>query len=286
MKKIISAFLFAVMAVSVSVWAYADEAEYDCKNYSNFFDEKEYAEVIRDLMGDHIAEEAAILEADDAVDDVKATAYKVHTSYATRLFEKLSEGKSVSELVDDEYYWLIPGNNSFAYVEKREEDRWETTGSAFAPADADDTVNTAIESLDLTDQSEIVDIRCVYMPEYHSYFVFVTLSDKTYVIPYSTRPDFSGLENGALYSSAEAETILKQNYGDVYAEEDPNADLAALPAGGVGNVTRDMADEVTVTAISRKEVPLLTIVIVGALLIAGGITLAVLIWNKKSKYKQ
>ncbi len=280
MKKIISLISASVMALIVSVCAYADgTAKFDCKNYSGFYDENEFAEITRDLRGDCIAEEAV--------------AYKVYTSNVPWFFEKLSEGASVSELVEDEYHWLLPRNNSVAYVEKGEDNKWEAVGSATAPTDDDtiksnivrfDEVNSAINSLG--EPSEAKDIRCVNLPEYHSYFVLVTLSDAIYVVPYSTRPDFTGLENGALYSSDEAMTILKQNMGEVYAEDNPTADPLATPAGGVGYKTLDTADKITASAISRSEVPLLPLVLICAAAIAGGITAAVLIWNRKSKHKR
>lgn len=290
MKKIVSTLLAVAMALNFSVCAFADGAEFDCASYSSLYDADEFAEVTNDLRGDHIAEEAVAF---NAYNGSEGSAYKVYTSNASWFFEKLSEGVSVSELVDDEYHWLLPRNNSVAYVRKGEDNKWEAVGSATAPTDDDtiksnivrfDEVNAAINSLE--EQSEAKDIRCVNLPEYHSYFVFVTLSDAIYVVPYSTRPDFTGLENGALYTSDEAMAILKQNMGEVYTEGDPNADPMAIPAGGVGYKTLDTADKITASEISRKEAPLLPLVLICAAAIAGGITAAVLIWNRKSKHKQ
>lgn len=54
MKKIIAAFLSAVLSMPLMAYCYAETApETDCRDYVGIFDSDEFAEVISDTNGDY-----------------------------------------------------------------------------------------------------------------------------------------------------------------------------------------------------------------------------------------
>lgn len=303
MKKIISIFLAAALTAAVSVRGYADDmSEFDCKSYSGLFDADEFSEVVKQTSGDYYINEIKSIEpqpltANGVSDGSEPDAYKIYYITSADFFGKLSEGAKVLELLPESYSWIIPGESTVAKVIADEEKGWRTVGyKTISHRDPDDVVksdvvkfdevNSAVERIRLNDPSEITDVVCVNYVGVFTNFVCITLADKTYLIPFGSRPDFTGLENGALYTPDEAETILKQNMPDVFVEADPNADPLEMRYGGGGIEMWDPVEKTDPPAESRKITPLLPLVLISAAVIAGGITAAVLVWNRKSKHKR
>ena len=86
---------------------------------------------------------------------------------------------------------------------------------------------------------EIDDIKVAYYN--YIYFVYFTSEEVEYVVPFSSRPDFSNLENGKLYEADDAMKIMEDSkevkiipYG-----EDPTA-----YAGGPVMVAQNPTDEI------------------------------------------
>jgi hypothetical protein len=63
---------------------------------------------------------------------------------------------------------------------------------------------------------------------YHTSFVLCEIDNSEYLIPYGSRPDLTGLENGKLYTRKEVSQILSQTFGNGYSPNDN--------AGGPANV--------------------------------------------------
>lgn len=303
MKKIILILFTAALALSVSVCGYADDvSKFDCKNYSGFFDADEFVEVNKQISGDYFINEIKSLEPRSAAKySVNSTseplAYKVYDITSIDFLDKLSEGAKVSDLLPESYSWIIPGESTVAKVIADEEKGWTTVGyKIISHRDPDDVVksnvvkfdvvNSAVERIRLKDRSEITDVVCVQFVGAFTYFVCITLTDKTYLIPFGSRPDFTGLENGALYLPNEAEDILKKYMPEIFEEVDLNADPLEMRIGGAGFEMWNPVEETNAPAESRKAVPLFLLVLICAAVIAGGITAAVLIWDRKSKHKR
>ena len=53
---------------------------------------------------------------------------------------------------------------------------------------------------------------CFYIPDYFSWFIYFSADEEAYIVPYSSRPDFSGLKNRNLYLFCDAAEALEEAY--------------------------------------------------------------------------
>lgn len=72
------------------------------------------------------------------------------------------------------------------------------------------------------------ELKFVEAEQYNSNFVYIRSGNDEYLIPYSSRPEICGLENGRLYKAVEVVKAYKENYS--FNTGDGNAD------GGMGAV--------------------------------------------------
>ena len=100
---------------------------------------------------------------------------------------------------------------------------------------------------------------CIDVPEYHTSFIYFENSDGRYVIPFGSRPDLTGLENGISYAIADAADLLTQCFGS------PEAANADIYGGASGNVNDS---EIITTAVIASVCALaLLATVVGAFLV-------------------
>lgn len=291
MKRIISTFLAAALTVIFSICGYAAEPNgFDCKSYSDFFDANEYAEVIEDISGDYLMTEVNALEnrslmTYNAENGAEVTAYKVYDITSVNFIDELSKGTKISGLLPEKYSWLIPGQNTLVNVIFNEENKWETAWfrdetqkipNSIVQNDVVqfDVVNSAVENLRLNSSSEVTNVVCVDLVAFRTYFVCVEFTDKTYLIPFGSRPDFTGLENGALYSPDEVEALLKQNMSEHFDQTNNTGEMLYGGFGGLINDPGEVQFGGAEMAVENKIItPWLPIIIVPAVLIAAVISI-------------
>ncbi len=291
MKKLFSILIAAGIFISLPASGYADGAkDFDCKNYSDFYDKNELAEVQNQIEGDYFTNEINSLEngvsAGYGVDNSEnGSAYKIYEVTSVDFAEKLANNANIMELLPDNYSWIIPGKRTVAKVIfDDKENNWRNAGyTELLPQENNDIVqsnvvqfdkvNSAVENILLKETSEITNIVCVNAVAYFTNFVCIALTDKTYLIPFGSRPDLTGLTNGVLYSPNEVDKILKQTLG-VDLDGVNNGGEMLNMVGGVG---------VNDTAKDKSVFPFLLIVIIPFVVIA--VVIAVfLIGGKRLKH--
>lgn len=90
----------------------------------------------------------------------------------------------------------------------------ESSIDGFSMAAVSDTLLKTYKSKLPTNAAAVVsDLKIVRSHMYNITFAYFTDGGQEYVIPYSDRPDFTGLEDGKVYPASEAIDVLERNYG-------------------------------------------------------------------------
>ena len=87
-----------------------------------------------------------------------------------------------------------------------------------------ESVNEGISILS-ADVNEVTELLCFEAAMYHTNFVYMKMADGEFLIPYGSRPDLTGLENGELYTPQEVSNTLAISFDGVYST-DENAGVA------------------------------------------------------------
>ena len=116
-----------------------------------------------------------------------------------------------------------------------------------------DRIDEAIKAIKQADPSDITDLVCVYLVDYFGNYVCITTVNSAYLIPFSAKPDFTGLENGKLYKLSEAVRILNKNSGfeDEFTEQ--NAPATGDPSEMLSVIGSMAAITMIFTAKKRKK---------------------------------
>lgn len=198
-----------------------------CKHFESFYDHKELLKVMQDLKS----------KSAPYLNDPTFTAYKEY-SFSHDFLYKLAQDSSVNELIlGKKYSWVFPsryGDSTAALKDSK----WQTIGSSYSVVPPDsakivdgivraDQINAAIDEIRESDQCEITDVICTRITDYFGKYVCITTEKSAYLIPFSVRPDFTGLENGKPYKLSEAYNTLRKNFG-----LDDELELSNNPATG------------------------------------------------------
>lgn len=238
MKKTFAFILALILSASLSIRSFAEEvSKTGCRDFTSFFDADELTRVLNDTANDTFMCQMAEDKSE------RTLPYKRYDVTNPDFIYRLADGEKLADMISSEYRWIVPGKNSVADVVMTEENKWHTIGYATYIQESlddgsvqkdivdDNAVNSAIEKLSGGSADEIEDVICVHSTEYFTDFVCVVMSDKTHLIPFGSRPDFTGLANGTVYSPNEATEILLQTV-DVIVDDDYDDDVTEL--GGLG----------------------------------------------------
>lgn len=176
-------------------------------NFANIYSDEEFEEVVGDVDRIEWLDLASANSGERSV-----YPYKVHYMSSEDFSELLGQGNEVKEIADTDYKWTVPVNSNEVTVAKTG-GKWEVVGSGTI-SDISDIIDVKSFKHQYADRYEDMNMVCVNVVDYHTPFILYTLNGKGYVIPYSSRPDFTGLKNGKSYSLKEAQKILKMNFSD------------------------------------------------------------------------
>ena len=218
-------------------------------------------------------------------------AYKKYqtTSNAVKYYK---DNNNFSSCISDDYYWIVPLSDEGIYISFRNENgKWQWSGSGNSLKYPVDDVNGPKEAVDfstkgivnrLTDEFKKKDIDQLCFVSDSSYyidFIYVSVEGVEYLIPYSHRPDFTGLKNGQLYTAGEALQTLETNMGGPV-----NGSAPTYPGsgGGLGKET----DSAATTEISEQGgFAWIYYAAAGAIVLIGLAALAVAIIKKRHRAK-
>ena len=239
MKKLSCLSVGALLCLALAIPASA--ADVDVSSYDDFFNVAEYEEVQEAIMNTEILYENGVLsnmQTRSGTESQLKDAYKMHTLEQIDLVAALQEGVSLSEIISDDYVWIVSTPDDEAIRVDKVDGKWTVLGYS-SPASADaatdlirmDTVNEEL-SIISAETNELPEVLCFEATMYHTNFVYMDTADGEVLIPYGSRPDLTGLENGKLYTPQEVSEILAVSFDGVYST-DENAGLGAQNAEAV-----------------------------------------------------
>lgn len=253
--------LAMVLTVLVLLLSFSPAALADSQNDYTLRDEEEFAEIESVLPNDPLLNDTGYLNSGDSsvsaygVSDgmsIRAS-YKRYIIEGKGFYNAINGGGQVMELIPEEYEWEIVMEDGTVIQMVKEGGSWIALSYAQPP---DDSVEGAELVQDATIDMERVDDKiaeisggaesiatvdavCLFVPDFASTkFVVFAFEGEEYFVPYSRRPDFTGLTNGEVYTADELTDILEMTYADLidyYVNGEGNGDEVG---GGRGGKTR------------------------------------------------
>ncbi len=203
------------------------------------------------------------------------------------------ETKDFGSMIEDDYYWIVPLSDEGIYISFRNENgKWQWSGSGNSLKYPVDDVDGPKEAVDFSTKGivnrlkdefkkkDIDDIRFVSDSIFFCDFIYISVENVEYVIPYSHRPDFTGLENGKLYKVQEALDILEANLGT--GPSGYGGPYPGTVGGGFGKETDSAANT---EVAEQASFTWLYFAIPGAIILIGLAVTAAVIIKKRHKAK-
>lgn len=285
-NKMLLCFLTPCLIISFSVPAFASEISY--KNYKSLYDSEEAAIVHSQISNP----ENAVLLPPQGKSDNNKTEYKI---YGLKLFDfakEIKNGVTISELLSDDYAWIVLCGTGQTRI-KKIDGKWQILGSRMASPNNRPTTDIDTEVFErllaspkFSGENEPVQTAFIESFPYNTVFAYIRNNTGEYLVPFSSRPDFTGLENGKLYTTAEVAEILPEliegdeNGGAFFYEEDFDikSEATAVPEA------IPLPAQKTIPPKEQKTIPTAVYVAaLGTVITACTVTAVVLIKRKKAK---
>ncbi len=233
--------LLLAFLTCLSLTAPARAAGPDAAAYPEFFDAAEFQEVRDAVFHTQLLYENGVLDEAqpaDAEGGLK-TSYKVFSLKDPELLPALQNGSDLSGLISDEYVWIVVTAANQSIRAAQVDGEWEVLGYSTPPSETAtanvvqlEPLNTELAALSAS-QTSIGRLVCFEAPMYHTDFVYMDASDGAFLVPFGSRPDLTGLENGKLYTPEEAGGILSASFGGAQSENG-NAGIGGAAAQRAG----------------------------------------------------
>lgn len=212
-------FLSLVLFVTLLIprYSYAQEDE------NLIVDIEEWEEIKSIVYGDNqllhdmnLNTSEVVITGDENNDINKAEqGYKLYSLTSSDFISEVQMGKTLGELISSEYVWIVPttDNQKIRVIQKNKE--WTISGYS-APSSVvaiTDIVDLSVIDNDqknnLFGEMNVERVQCFEAPLYHTNFIYYLTNQGEFLIPYGSRPDLTGLENGCIYSVHQVCEILK-----------------------------------------------------------------------------
>ena len=251
---IVSVFVI-IISMCMTFPVYAADTAYT--ENENFYNEEEFEDVAAAVYGDEMLLQQGITGGTEqysanATEEGDLTgAYKLHYTEASDFYPALSTG-GIMNIIEDEYVWKVPFSGGYiAEVVPTENNEWSVsgfreplTGPEFSDV-SDDTIDMNIVENRIKEIDPSLDInnvyaKCIMVGEYHTNFVCIENAGEEYIIPFGTRPDLTGLENGKVYTPLELKTALDESftpYDGEYTTEEIHQ-MNSIGGGGIVEETQ------------------------------------------------
>ena len=122
---------------------------------------------------------------------------------------------------------VIPTQTGYLRLNKSEEGTITYLGEAFSTVatTSTDIVDLSVVYSILNDGrfSGIADAVIIDSQMYHTSFLYFSANNEEYVVPFGSRPDWTGLCNGEIYTVSECVEVINQNWGKDHTGQNLNS---------------------------------------------------------------
>lgn len=211
MKKTIHAVIFLMLFLCLCVLPAGAASLSVPDNCTNLlFDEAEWPKIL-DAMGDSSLLQQEPNDYTQAI--LNAPAWKVYTLLSQDFLTGLGSSVNVSELISEEYVWDVQRLDSLVRLSQKD-GVWTPIGSTSSNSDVVDldAVSAHLTALAQDDPDAALLVQCFRAPVCHTTFVLIAHGTAEYLVPFCARPEFTGLQNGVLYSRQEVLQALELHF--------------------------------------------------------------------------
>ena len=178
-------------------------------NAVNSVDSKsEFCEILDVIQCDPLLNANGILVNEETI----LSAYRVYELIQSDFVSAHQKGVSVHDMISGDYYWLVYTSDKITIKVSKNEGVWGVLGYSkqSETASTSDMVDLALISASLNSKTDYI---CFEAPMYYTMFVLCG-DDEGFLIPFGTRPDLTGLENGQFYTIEEVAEILLTTFSE------------------------------------------------------------------------
>ena len=189
-------------------------AEGEPENFPEFLDLKENNDIETVLAQTEMIKQSGVLGNPVNLSHI-VFSYKVfHYEHKTahQFIDDLIAGKDFMENVSGGYHWMVITDENAAIKVVKSSKQWEVASfrhpSSSGKPSADirrDIFEKALTGID----AEFV--KAFEVSTINTTFLYIQMKETTYLVPFSSRPDFNLLENGKRYTPEEAGEILRKS---------------------------------------------------------------------------
>lgn len=277
MKKIV-VFTLLFFVIAAFTGSSANAAGLELDNYPTFYDSDEYAEIQDVLLSSEIIKANSILGIPSDLSRI-VSSYKVyHSSLSTSVefIDQLAQEGALTLLNNGDYHWMVITKDNAAIRVISDAGLWKVVGYRdpvkglkVSQDIHQEVVEKALEGI------QVQSLQAIEVSQIYLTVLCVQATDgSSYVIPFASRPDFTHLENGKLYTPEEMGRILKSS--DYYLNP-PQGDQNGSVNGGMNNGSPITPDP---SVPSSSDTPILPFLLGGgAILIL--VVVSVVFYKKK-----
>lgn len=148
-------------------------------------------------------------------------AYKQYGLNSVYIYDDYTKNGNFGSMISDGYNWIVPLYDENIYISfSKKSESWQFGGAGSSLSFTDDdgnkldldfSLNGILKKLKkekgITNADEIK-----YVSSDRVNFVYILTDGAEYLIPYCSRPDFTELENGKIYTAAESLEIYNSDF--------------------------------------------------------------------------
>ncbi len=214
-KKIVIMIVLSIFCLSCSGISVFANDDTDYRELESLFNGEE-CDLINDIIDNSSLFEGGIAANTNTYsinNSSDNTVYKQYSLYADELITADANGEKLSNYLSDTYCWIVEKSGCFVKVVFKD-GQWEAIGYATYTQDSDtDIIDTSEFEQKLSilqSKNEGVDIDTAFfnIAAYKTSFAYISAGENEYLIPYGSRPDFTGMENGKVYTVAQIASKL------------------------------------------------------------------------------
>lgn len=221
-KKTISLFSLLISLILIFgcfvLPAFAADGE-SASDIKSIYDSSEIDEVLKAVGDDALIKEYEASQGDSVQNGNSESAcpYKLY-SLSPLEFSDINSKVVKNIIASEDYRWIVPDNTSRIITVAKNGNKWDVLGYSTSEGDSKSAETVLAESVkgilkaSQAEDNSTESYLCFEVPQYHTYFLGMFSENESYVIPYGSRPDLTGLENGKKYSPETAAEILSTNF--------------------------------------------------------------------------